>query len=69
MMIAEVYEAFKDAGISDEKSRLAAEALTNESLATKAGISRVESELRLIKWMLGIVIAAVVLPLIRDLLL
>ena len=65
-MITEVYEAFKDAGVSEDKARLAAEAITSESLATKGDIVRIEKELSIIKWMLGIVIAAVILPLIRD---
>ena len=66
MMITEVYEAFKDAGVSEDKARLAAKAITSESLATKGDIIRIEKELSIIKWMLGIVIAAVILPLIRD---
>jgi len=108
-MISEVYEAFRSAGVSDDKARAAAEALSAEQLATKADvaklettltaeiarlektltaeitklektlnaeivrvekvsqgdIAKVEKELMVIKWMLGVVIAAVVLPLIK----
>ena len=38
MMITEVYEAFKDAGVSEDKARLAAKAITSESLATKGDL-------------------------------
>ena len=58
---------FREAGVSEEKARLAAEALSAESLATKDDMRRIEKELILIKWMLGVVIAAVVLPLLKGL--
>ena len=74
MIIAEVYEAFKDAGASEEKAQQAARAITDENIATKGDIARLEKEIvairsdvTLLKWMIGVVIAAVVLPLIRDL--
>ena len=74
MIIAEVYEAFKDAGASEEKAQQAARAITDENIATKGDIARLEKEIAairsdvtLLKWMIGVVIAAVVLPLIRDL--
>ncbi len=66
MMITEVYEAFKEAGASDGTAQKAAKAIAADSLATKGDIARIEKELSVMKRMLGIVIAAVVLPLIRD---
>ena len=66
-MISEVYTAFREAGVSEGKARLAAEALSAERLATKDNMRRIEKELTLIKWMLGVVIAAVVLPLSKGL--
>ncbi len=66
-MISEVYSAFRKAGVPEEDARQAAEALSAESLATKSDISGVKQELAIIKWMLGIVIAAQILPLIRSL--
>ena len=48
------------------KARAAGEALSEEQLATKSDISKLERELLVIKWMLGLVIVAVVLPLIKP---
>lgn len=67
-MISEVYAAFRAAGVDEEHSRKAAEALSNESLATKADIVRIERELLVIKWMLGVVVVATVIPLFKPLL-
>ena len=64
-MISEVYSAFRTAGVPEEEARKAAEALSAENLATKNDIADVKQELTVVKWMLGIVIAAQVLPLLR----
>lgn len=66
-MISEVYSAFRKAGVPEEEARQAAEALSAENLATKSDITGIKQELAIIKWMLGIVIAAQVLPLIKSL--
>ena len=50
--ISEVYEA-------------AAEALSSESLATKADIVRIERELAVLKWMVGLVIAGVAAQIVK----
>ena len=65
-MIAEAYSAFRIAGVPEEEARKAAEALSAESLATKNDIVDVKRELTVVKWLLGIVIAAQVLPLLRS---
>ena len=65
-MISEVYSAFRTAGVPEEEARKAAEALSVESLATKNDIVDVKRELTVVKWLLGIVIAAQVLPLLRS---
>lgn len=65
-MISEVYSAFRTAGVPEEEARKAAEALSTESLATKNDIIDVKRALTVVKWMLGIVIAAQVLPLLRS---
>ena len=65
-MIAEVYSAFRTAGVPEEEARKAAEALSAERLATKHDIVDVKRALTVVKWMLGIVIAAQVLPLLRS---
>ncbi|MDP1605083.1 MAG: hypothetical protein Q8L93_00290 [Rhodocyclaceae bacterium] len=67
-MISEVYAAFRSAGVDEENARKAAEALSNDALATKADIARIERELLVIKWMLGVVVAATVIPLLKPLL-
>jgi len=66
-MISEVYAAFRVAGVDEEHARKAAEALSNEAIATKADIERIERELLVIKWMLSVVVAATVIPLIKPL--
>ncbi len=65
-MISEVYDAFRSAGVPEDKARAAAEALSEDQLATKADISKLEKELLAIEWMLGLVIVAVVIPLIKP---
>jgi hypothetical protein len=55
MMIAEVYDALKEAGASEEKAKAAAESLANyESRFTK-----IEADLLVIKWMVGVVIVGI----------
>ena len=65
-MISEVHSAFRTAGVPEEEARKAAEALSAENLAIKNNIADVKRELTVVKWMLGIVIAAQVLPLLRS---
>ena len=65
-MISEVYSAFRTAGVPEEEARKAAEALSAERLATKNDIVDVKRELTVVKWLLGVVIAAQVLPLLRS---
>jgi len=65
-MISEVYTAFRSAGVSEDTAKSAAEALSAESLATKDDIRKLEKELIIIKWMIGLVIAVQVLPLLKS---
>lgn len=67
-MISEVYEAFRAAGVPEEQARKAAEALSAESIATKGDVARIERDLAVLKWMVGVVIAATVVPLLKQLL-
>lgn len=71
----EIYDAFRAAGVPDEKARAAAEAISEEHLATKGDVGqlekrfdRVDRDILLMKWMLGIVIAAQVIPLVKQIL-
>lgn len=65
IMISKVYEAFRTVGVSEENARKAAEALSSESLATKADIQDIQKELLVLKWMLAVV-AATVIPLLKG---
>ena len=65
-MISEVYDAFRSAGVPEDKARAAAEALSEEQLATKTDIANLEKELLVIKWMLAPAIVAVVIPLLKP---
>ncbi len=67
-MISEVYTVFRKAGVSEEDAKSAAEALSAESLATKDEIRKLDKELPIIKWMVGLVIAIEVTPILRTLL-
>ena len=71
-MIAEVYRAFVRAGVPEQDAMAAAEALAAENLATKKDIDearldihRLDKKMAVVQWMLGIVIAAQVLPLLQ----
>jgi len=80
-MVVEVYEALKDAGVSEEKAIRASEALSKNEALTKADIAAldhhiislerqillVQSEQKLMKWMLGSILIAVVMPLLKQL--
>ncbi len=75
-MTIEVYEALKAAGAPEDKAIQAAEAVASSQSATKSDILMLEkqimlvqSEQKLMKWMLGVVLVAVVIPLIKDLIL
>jgi len=55
-MIVEVYEALRDAGASEEKSQSAAKAIADYD----SRFNKIESDLQILKWMLGAVLAGVV---------
>lgn len=46
-------------------ARKAAEALSEESLATKSDIAEIKAELKIIKWMLALVIVVTVIPALK----
>ncbi|MFZ4624108.1 MAG: hypothetical protein ACOYNF_07705 [Rhodoferax sp.] len=65
-MISEVYEAFRSAGVPEDKARKAAEAMSSEATLTKGDIAKldkeiaaVRSDITLLKWMVGVVMAGV----------
>ena len=55
-MLSEVYDALREAGASEEKSRRAAEAIA----AYENRFARIEPDLTLLKWMVGFNIALTV---------
>jgi hypothetical protein len=64
-MIREVYEALKEAGATEEKAAAAAEAIEEARDETRLrGIERdvadVKADVRLMKWMLGFLLALAV---------
>ena len=64
----EIFDAFRAAGVPDDKARAAAEAMAEDNLATKGDIERLDRQLIVIKWMIGLVIAVQIVPLLRHLL-
>ena len=48
-MISEVYDALKEAGASDEKAKAAAQALANY----ENRFAKIDTNLALLKWMIG----------------
>jgi hypothetical protein len=66
-VISEVYETFRAAGVDDATARKATEALSAESLATKADIAEIKAELKVNKWILALVIAATSIPMLKTL--
>ena len=61
-MISELYEALVDAGASQEKAREAAKAIAEY----EDRFSRIDSHLRILKWMVGAILAGVVSLIIRS---
>lgn len=61
-MISEVYDAFIAAGTPEDKARKAAEAIANY----ENRFSRIESDLAVLKWMTGTVLAGVVALVIKT---
>ncbi|MBI3800940.1 MAG: integrase [Deltaproteobacteria bacterium] len=55
-MISEVYDALKEAGASEDKARKAAEVLANYD----ARFNKIETDLAVLKWMVGFTLAGVV---------
>lgn len=52
-MISEVYRAFIVAGVPEEEARRAAEVLSSENLATKTDVRNLQSQMTLLKRMVG----------------
>ena len=62
-MIAELYDALKDAGASEEKARAAAKTMADyDSRFNKIAqdLSLIKAEITILKWMLGFLVAGMV---------
>ena len=62
-IVKEVYDAFREAGVSEEKSTEAAKAVADFDTR----FAKLEADLLVLKWMVGLVIAAEVLPFLKTL--
>ena len=62
-IVKEVYDAFREAGVSEQKSTEAAKAVADFDTR----FAKLEADLLVLKWMVGLVIAAEVLPLLKTL--
>ena len=63
MMVTEVYDALLAAGAPEEKAARAAQASAgydNRFNKVDADLTRMEGDLKLLKWMVGIVMAGIV---------
>ena len=72
-MILEIYDALKAAGAPEDKAKTAARAFGQQNALTKADIRgvekelvRIDKELFTLKWMVGVVIAVDVIPLLKN---
>jgi hypothetical protein len=65
-MISEVYDAFRSAGVPEDKARAAAEALSEKQLVTRTDMAKLKKQLLVIKGMLSLVVVAVVIPLLKP---
>nr|VFK27879.1 MAG: hypothetical protein BECKMB1821G_GA0114241_103119 [Candidatus Kentron sp. MB]VFK31802.1 MAG: hypothetical protein BECKMB1821I_GA0114274_102716 [Candidatus Kentron sp. MB]VFK75572.1 MAG: hypothetical protein BECKMB1821H_GA0114242_102616 [Candidatus Kentron sp. MB] len=62
-IVKEVYDAFVGVCVSEEKFTLVAKAITGYGNR----FSRIQSDLLILKWMVGLVIVVEVLPLLKGL--
>ncbi len=79
-MITEVYNAFKKAGVPDKEAQEAAQALLKESGDIKndisvikkdihelnKGVYEIKADMKLTRYMLGLIIAILVIPFLKN---
>ena len=69
-IVKEVYDAFLDAGASEQKAAAAAKALADYDerfVQINDRFNKVESDLLILKWMVGLVIVVNVVPMLKTL--
>lgn len=62
-IVKEVYDAFLEAGVSEKKSSNAAKAIADYD----SKFNKIESDLLVLKWMIGLVIVIEVTPILKSL--
>ena len=62
-IVKEVYDAFLEAGASEEKSTEAAKAIADYN----ARFNKIETDLLALKWMVGLVIIVEIVPILKTL--
>ena len=62
-IVKEVYDAFLEAGASEEKSTEAAKAIADYN----ARFNKIETDLLVLKWMVGLVIIVEIVPILTPL--
>lgn len=70
IMLSKTYAAFVAAGTPDSHAREAAEEIANfkhRRSDIKSRLQNIEGDIRLVKWMLGVVLACVAIPLVKSL--
>ena len=71
VMVTELYDALIDAGASEEKARTASKALADyESRFNNIDkeLTIINGELKIMKWMLGLILVVTVIPFLKGLL-
>lgn len=69
-IVKEVCDAFLEAGVGDEKATEAAKAIANHDARfgkIEADLLKIEADLLLLKWMVGLVIVVEALPILKSL--
>ena len=65
-IIKEVYEAFKEVGATDEKAMNIAGTIYKEVTARDVDIHEIRSDLKLLKWIGGVLVIAVLIPILKS---
>ena len=61
-IVKEVYDAFIEAGVSEQKSTEAAKAIADFD----ARFTKIQADLLILKWMVGLIILVEVLPFLQS---
>ena len=65
-MDSDLHDALIAAGAPDDKARAAAVSFSESRLATRDDINEIKRDILVLKWMVGLVLAAQVVPILRS---